>query len=49
MELGVPVFGIMWNYFGIYPSSIVFYLEMKVKVEVGIHDIRSQFLLFKFS
>ena len=25
------------------PSSIVFYLEMKVEVEVGVHDIRSRF------
>ena len=25
------------------PSSIVFYLEMKVEVEVGEHDIRSRF------
>ena len=45
LELGVHVFGIMWNYFGIHQimpqSSIVFYLEMKV--EVGVHDIRSRF------
>ena len=25
------------------PSSIVFYLEMKVEVEVGVHNIRSRF------
>ena len=25
------------------PSSIVFYLEMKVEVEVSVHDIRSRF------
>ena len=42
LELGVHVFGIMWYYFGI-RSSIVFYLEMKVEVQVGVHDIRSRF------
>ena len=25
------------------PSSIVFYLEVEVEVEVGVHDIRSRF------
>ena len=30
-------------------SSIVFYLEMKVKVEVGVHDISSQFIPHKLS
>ena len=25
------------------PSSIVFYLEIKMEVEVGVHDIRSRF------
>ena len=39
LELGVHVFGIMWNYFG--TSSIVFYLKMKV--EEGVHYIRSRF------
>ena len=41
LELGVHVFGIMWNYFVL--SYIVFYLEMKVEVELGVHDIRSRF------
>ena len=43
LELGVHVFGIMWNSLYNAPSSIVFYLEMKVEVEVGVHDIRSRF------
>ena len=40
----------LWNYVQLFwnsldnaPSSIVFYLEMKVEVEVGVHDIRSWF------
>ena len=34
----------LWNYFGIHaPSSIVFYLEMEVEVELGVHHIRSRF------
>ena len=40
----------MWNYVELFwnsldnaPSSIVFYLEMKVEVEVGGHDIWSRF------
>ena len=52
LELNVHFFGIMctllWNYVELFwnsldniPSSIVFYLEMKV--EVGLHDIRSRF------
>ena len=45
LELGVPIH---WNYVKLFwnsldntPSSIVFYLEMKV--EVGVHYIRSRF------
>ena len=45
LELGVHRF---WNYVELFwnsldnaPSSIIFYLEMKV--EVGVHDIRSRF------
>ena len=42
----------LWNYVELFwnsldnaPSSIVFYLEMKVEVEVGVHDIiRSWFI-----
>ena len=41
LELGVHVFEIMWNSLDNAPSSIVFYLEMKV--EVGVHEIRSRF------
>ena len=33
---------LFWNSLDNAPSSIVFYLEMKVEVEVGVHDIRSQ-------
>ena len=40
----------LWNYVELFwnsldnaSSSIVFYLEMKVEVEVGVHDIRSWF------
>ena len=40
----------LWNYVELFwnsldnaPSSIVFYSEMKVEVEVGVHDIRSWF------
>ena len=49
MELGVHR---LWNYVELFSnsldnpsSSIVFYLEMKVEVEVevGVHDIRSRF------
>ena len=47
MELGVDR---LWNYVELFwnsldngPSSIVFYLEMKVEVKVGVHDIRSRF------
>ena len=45
LELGVHVFGIMRNYFGIHQIMplYVFYLEMKVEMEVGVHDIRSRF------
>ena len=32
-----------WNSLDNAPSSIVFYLEMKVEVEVGVHDIRPRF------
>ena len=34
---------LFWNTLDIAPLSIVFYMEMKVEVEVGIHDIRSRF------
>ena len=47
LELGVHL---LWNYVELFwnsldnaPSSIVFYLEMKVEVEVGVHDIRPRF------
>ena len=47
LKLGIHVFGIMWNYVELFwnslnnaPSSIVLYLEIKVEVEVGVHDIR---------
>ena len=47
LELGVRR---LWNYVELFwnsldnaPSSIVFYLEKKVEVEVGEHDIRSRF------
>ena len=29
----------MWNSLDNVPSSIVFYLEMKLKLEVGVHTI----------
>ena len=42
----------LWNYVEIFwnsldnaPSSIVFYFEMQVEVEVGVHDIRLRFTL----
>ena len=34
---------LFWNSLDNAPSSIVFYLEINVEVEVGVHDIRSQF------
>ena len=34
---------LFWNSLDNAPLSIVFYLEMKVEVEVGVHDIRSRF------
>ena len=34
---------IIWNSLDNAPSSIVFYLEMEMEVEVGVHDIRSRF------
>ena len=34
---------LFWNSFDNAPSSIVFYLEMKVEVKVGVHDIRSRY------
>ena len=44
----------LWNYVELFwnsldnaPSSIVFYLEIKVEVEVGVHDIRPRFTLRK--
>ena len=42
MELGVHVFGIILELDNA-PSSIVFDLEMKVEVGVGVHDIRPWF------
>ena len=42
LELGVHVFGIILELDNA-PSSIVFDLEMKVELEVGVHDIRSRF------
>ena len=48
MEFGVHR---LWNYVELFwnsldnaPSSMVFYLEMKVEVEVGVHDIRSSII-----
>ena len=32
---------LFWNSLDNAPSSIVFYLEMKVKLKVGVHDISS--------
>ena len=50
LELGVHR---LWNYVELFwnssdnaLSSIVYYLEMKVEVDVGVHDI-TQFVLFK--
>ena len=43
LELGVHLFGIILEFIRYAPSSIVFYLEMKVEVELGVHDIRSRF------
>ena len=47
LELSVPRLWnqveLFWNLLDNAPSSIVFYLEMKVEVEVGVHDIRSRF------
>ena len=47
LELGVHR---LWNYVELFwnsldnlLSSIVYYLEMKVEVEVGVHDIASWF------
>ena len=45
MELGVHL---LWNYVELFWNSldnapIVFYLEMKEDVEVGVRDIRSRF------
>ena len=31
---------LFWNSLDSAPSSIIFYLEMIVEVEVGVHDIR---------
>ena len=49
LELGVHVFGIMWNYILEFiryaPSSIIFYLQG----EVGVHDIKSRFTPRVFS
>ena len=46
LELGVQR---LWNYVELFwnsldnaPSSIAFYLEMKVEVELGVHNIRSR-------
>ena len=46
MKLGVHR---LWNYVELFwnsldnpPSSIVFYLEIKEEVKVGVHDIRSR-------
>ena len=36
---------LFWYSLDIAPLSIVFYLEIKVEVEVGVHDIRSRFTL----
>ena len=44
------IFHRLWNYVELFwnsldntPSSIAFYLEMKVEVEVGVRDIKSRF------
>ena len=34
---------LFWNSLNNAPSSIVLHLEMKVEVEVGVHDIGSEF------
>ena len=34
---------LFWNSLDNAPSSIVFDLEMKVELEVGVHDIKSWF------
>ena len=46
----------LWNYVELFwnsldnaPSSIIFYLEMKVEVDVGVHDIRSLFTSRSYS
>ena len=47
LELGVHrlwnYVKLSWNSLDNAPSSIVFYLEMKVEVRVSVHDIRSRF------
>ena len=49
MELGVHRLWnnveLFWNSLDNAPLSIVFYLEVKVEVEVGVRDIRSWFTL----
>ena len=35
---------LFWNSLDNAPPSIVFYLEMKVEVEIGVHDIRPRFI-----
>ena len=34
---------LFWNSLDNAHSSIVFYMEIKMEVEVGVHDIRSRF------
>ena len=45
LELGVHrlwnCVELFWNSLDNAPSSIVFYLEMKVEVEIGVHDFNS--------
>ena len=51
LELGVHFWNyvkLFWNSLDNAPSSIVFHLEMKVEVEVGVHDIRSRFEILGF-
>ena len=46
LEFGVHVFNyveLFWNSLDNGPSSIVFYLEIKVEFEVDVHDIRPRF------
>ena len=43
MYTSLELCGIFWNSLDNALSSIVFYLEMKVEVEVGVSDIRSRF------